>query len=104
VLARDRTGTWYNVVTEDDVNGWVAGSVTELLSDEVALDSIEIAATIPVPPTFTPTLTATPTSTVTPTPLPPPRRSSGDDDDDDDSSSGGDEDDDPPPPTEIAYP
>ena len=68
VLARDRTSTWYIVLTQDNVNGWVAASVTEFLSDEVALDSIEIAATIPVPPTFTPT--ATPTPTRAPTPLP----------------------------------
>jgi hypothetical protein len=29
VLARDKTCTWYNVIAEDDVNGWVAASGTE---------------------------------------------------------------------------
>ncbi len=105
VLARDAKSTWYNVLAADDMNGWVAASVTELLGEEALFDSIEIAATIPVPPTLTPTPTST--STPTPLPLPTPRRSSGGGG----KSSGGDGNgypppDDPPPPrpTENSYP
>lgn len=107
VLARDRTGTWYNVLTQDDVNGWVAASVTEFLSDKVVIDSIEIAATIPVPPTFTPT--ATPTLTPTSTPVPSSggggsRRKTPKPPTSTDEPYPPPSTDEPPPPTENPYP
>ena len=109
IIARNQDGTWYNVLTSD-AQGWVAASVTELLDTETSLESIEVAATIPVPPTFTPTVT--PTYTPMPTPIPP--RSGGGGGGSGGSGGGGDKpnpdpyppptDDPGPKPTENPYP
>jgi SH3-like domain-containing protein len=66
ILARDTTGTWFNILTENGLRGWVSASVTEIVSGE--LNQIEVAATIPA----TPTPTRTPTPMRTSIPLPPP--------------------------------
>lgn len=56
---------WYVVETADGRIGWISATVGEP-AVEIALNSIPVAATIPVPPpTFTPTPTATPTATAT---------------------------------------
>lgn len=64
-------GTWYNVVMDDGTRGWLAAIACRVL-DENSINSVEIAATIPVRPTNTPTPTPTntPTPTFTPTPVP----------------------------------
>ncbi len=65
VIARsDNEHIWFNVLTEDGQSGWLASSVTELVT-ELDYSAIEIAATYP--PSPTPTQTPTPTNT----PVPP---------------------------------
>lgn len=73
VLARDTRDTWYNVVTEDGVLGWIAKSVTTPL-DAAQTAVIPLAATIPAPPTATHTPIVRPTATPSATPPPPPTR------------------------------
>lgn len=48
VLARDGTGSWFNVVTDVGLNGWVAVNVVEVVSGEAV--RVEIAATEPAAP------------------------------------------------------
>lgn len=69
----DGNALWYNVVTNNNLAGWVSETVGE--RSDTAVD-IPIAATIPVPPTLTPT--ATPTAIPSPTLPPPPSGGGGD--------------------------
>jgi hypothetical protein len=70
VLARNRIGTWFNVLTSDGRRGWIGSSISEIMGEDVDINSIEVAATIPVQPTQTPSLT--PSATATQAYVPPP--------------------------------
>ncbi|MEM7119264.1 MAG: protein kinase, partial [Chloroflexota bacterium] len=69
VIARS-TGadTWYNIILENGLRGWISGTVVESGADNNLAD-VPPAATIPAPPT--PTNTPVPTQTPFPTPTPP---------------------------------
>jgi hypothetical protein len=74
VLAKDRTSTWYNILTESGVRGWVAANVVEIVAGESSL--IEVAATIPTLPTQTYTPTRATVLTATPDSVPGPSKPS----------------------------
>ena len=70
VLARnDGDFVWYNVLTNDGRLGWLAADIGAPTGPD-GLAGVELAATIPVPPTSTPTPTPTSTPTSTPTATP----------------------------------
>lgn len=63
VLAKNRDGTWYNIVMENGQRGWISASVTEAIASQTAT-AIPTALTIPALPSATRTQPpATPTPT-----------------------------------------
>ena len=68
VIARNNgPDTWYNIILESGLRGWISGTVVES-GTENDLADVPLAATIPAPPT--PTNTPVPTQTPFPTPTP----------------------------------
>lgn len=69
VIAKNQNGSWFLIEFSGGSRGWIADSVTDPV---VATDmvSVQVAVTIPAPPTFTPTATATKTAVPTNTPTP----------------------------------
>lgn len=70
VLARNRSGSWFNILRANGQRGWVSAALVEFVAgDEIA---VAVAATVPALPTstFTPTAvpTASPVSTARPNP------------------------------------
>lgn len=68
IIARDRTGDWYNVKMVNGSTGWIAASVTKFV--EGAVEAVPVAATIPALPKGTET--ATPESDASKPPTAPP--------------------------------
>ncbi len=96
VIGRNSEGTWINVVTEDNLAGWLSISVAAP-EDGTDLDAVPTAATIPAVPTAT--NTSIPTATPTFTPEPPPSNGGGGD-----SGGGGGGGGNNPPPTKTPPP
>ena len=74
VIAKDKAASnatkgWRLIKISDNKFGWMAASVTEYV-DPAKEPNVQVAATIPAPPTPTPTATPTETPTETPTPTP----------------------------------
>jgi len=74
VLAKNRDGSWYNVELNNGTRAWLAASVTELVNN-VAVNNVLLAATIPAAPNLTP---VPPTPTPLPLPTLPPADTPGD--------------------------
>jgi len=62
VIASNQAGDWYNVVLADDTRAWIAGTAVEMVD---AFD-VNVARTIPAPPTIAATSPPLPTNTTVP--------------------------------------
>jgi hypothetical protein len=85
VLAINRDGSWYLVELRDGTRAWLAASVTEL-ANNLALNNVPLAPTIPAAPTLTP---VPPTWTPLPLPAFPPTATPGGGGGDDGGDGGG---------------
>ena len=65
VIAKNSSGDWYNVLLDDGTLAWIAASVVDEVS---SLVRVEVAQTIPAPPTVVATSPLLPTNTSTPLP------------------------------------
>ena len=66
VVAKTQNDTWYIVELPGGSKGWIANSVTDPVN-AADMAKVQVAATIPAPPTSTPTATATATTAATST-------------------------------------
>jgi len=66
VVAKTQNDTWYIVELPGGSKGWIANSVTDPVN-AADMAKVQVAATIPSPPTSTPTATATATTAATST-------------------------------------
>lgn len=66
IIAKTQNDTWYIIELPGGAKGWIANSVTDPVN-AADMAKVQVAATIPSPPTSTPTATATATKAATAT-------------------------------------